>query len=137
MHFWVCKFTFIRIQKKRKKVVWTIYLILYTTGCPIFYQVSFRGTFRVVLMSFETCPKLYLVVRWINLIIWDKKKVEVFCPILIRWIWDPYCENFFNMVMTKKKGFFSHLGLNFTWANQIWEKTNFGFECPILIRWIL
>ena len=111
-------------------------LITDCTGCPIFYQVSFRGTFRVVPMSFETCPKLYLVVRWINFKIWDKKKVEVFCPILIRWIWDPYCEKILNMVMTKKNNFFSHLGLNFIWANQIWEKNNFGFECPILIRWI-
>ena len=84
--------------------VWfDIYLL--HTGCPIFYQVSFRDTFRVVPMSFETCPKLYLVVRWINFKIWDKKKVEVFCPILIRWIWDPYCEKFFNKVMTKKKFF--------------------------------
>ena len=76
-----------------------------STGCPIFYQVSFRGTFRVVPMSFESCPKLQLVVRSINFKIWNKKKVEVFCPILIRWIWEPYCEKFFKKVMTKKKFF--------------------------------
>ena len=74
--------------------------------------------------------------RCINLIIWDKKNLEVFFPILIRWILGFNCEEISIMSRLNKKVFFSHLCINFIWTNQIWEKTNFGFECPILIRWI-
>ena len=41
------------------------------------------------------------------------------CPILVRWIWEAYCELFQNCYEQNKKGFLNCFGLNFIWTNKI------------------